>query len=446
MLAMPNFLVATDLTVLNLAGDSIQKTLNPSPSQALWIIDIYGFMVAGFLIPMGAVGDNFGRRRILLIGSFLFLLASVWAVFAETANMLIAARAMQGLGGAVLAPSTLALIKNLFDREQDITKAVAIWMAGFTIGGATGPFLGGYLLEYYWWGSVFIPNIPIMIIILLGIPLIIREKHVKIDQKFDFLSVIISLIGILSFIYGVKKIAEEGAQWLYVGYSLLGVVVFALFIYRQYAIPNPMINIALFRHRAFVMAVCLNFIMTFVIFGMYFLSLQLMITQLGFRPLDVVIFSTGNGIATIIGALTSPIILNKFKPNSIIFCGFTCMAIGYILFAQIDTPDDYWYFIIGSVVEYGSLPFMFGITVNTAVQAAPPENTAIASAMAETSTELGGASGLALLGSLYFALNRLGGNPIGHFQTISYIMVAFLGVIALIIGMNILKNKKNIVL
>ena len=175
VIALPCLLYSMDLTVLNLAIPQLSVDLKPSAAQLLWIVDIYGFMVAGSLITMGTLGDRIGRRKLLLIGAAAFGLASVLAAFSTSAEMLIATRALLGIAGATLAPSTLSLIRNMFLDPKERSFAIGIWIASFSAGGAIGPLVGGLLLEHYWWGSVFLVGVPVMILLLMLGPFLLPE-------------------------------------------------------------------------------------------------------------------------------------------------------------------------------------------------------------------------------------------------------------------------------
>ncbi|HEY5451177.1 MAG TPA: MFS transporter, partial [Polyangia bacterium] len=167
VLALPCLLYSMDLTVLHLAVPKLTTDLQPSSSQLLWIIDIYGFLVAGSLITMGTLGDRIGRRRLLLVGAAAFGAASIAAAFSTTATMLIATRALLGLAGATIAPSTLSLIRILFEDPRQRTTAIGIWITSYSVGGAIGPLVGGVLLETFWWGSVFLVGVPVMVLLLI---------------------------------------------------------------------------------------------------------------------------------------------------------------------------------------------------------------------------------------------------------------------------------------
>src|SRR5688572_32719345 len=213
VIALPCVLYSMDLTVLNVAVPHLSADLQPSSSQLLWIIDIYGFLVAGFLITMGTLGDRIGRRRLLLIGAVAFGLGSVLAAFSTSAEMLIVARALLGVAGATLAPSTLSLIFNMFHDPQQRTFAIGVWIASYSAGAAIGPLLGGVMLEFFWWGSVFLLGVPVMALILIAGPRLLPESKDPDAGRLDLTSAALSIVAVLAVIYGFKQIAEDGLGW-----------------------------------------------------------------------------------------------------------------------------------------------------------------------------------------------------------------------------------------
>ena len=232
VIALPCLLYSMDLTVLNLALPSLTADLQPSSSQLLWIVDIYGFLVAGWLIAMGTLGDRIGRRRLLLIGAAAFGLASVLAAFSTSAEMLIATRAVLGIAGATLAPSTLSLIRNMFHDPRQRTFAIGIWATSYSVGGAIGPLLGGVLLEHFWWGSVFLVGVPVMALLLVLGPALLPEFRDPEAGRPDLTSAALSLAAVLAVIYGLKQLAQDGAGWLPALAIVAGLAAGAVFVHR----------------------------------------------------------------------------------------------------------------------------------------------------------------------------------------------------------------------
>jgi MFS transporter, DHA2 family, multidrug resistance protein len=251
VLALPTLLVSLDLFVMLLAVPHLSADLGASSTQQLWILDIYGFMVAGFLITMGTVGDRIGRRRLLLVGAAAFGLASVLAAWSTSPQMLIASRALLGIAGATLTPSTLSLITNLFRDPRQRASAVAVWAGCFVVGAIIGPIVGGLLLEQFWWGSVFLLGVPAMVLLLLTGPVLLPEYRNPQADRLDRASVALSLGVILPVIFGLKELARGGWQPLSMVAVVVGVVVGVAFVRRQRALADPLLDLGLFANRAF---------------------------------------------------------------------------------------------------------------------------------------------------------------------------------------------------
>src|SRR5688500_11648426 len=258
VIALPCMLYSMDLTVLNLAVPALSAELKPSGAEMLWIVDIYGFMVAGCLITMGTLGDRIGRRRLLMMGAAAFGVASVLAAFSPTPAMLVASRALLGIAAATLAPSTLSLIRNMFLDPQQRTVAISIWVMSYSAGAAIGPVIGGVLLEYFWWGSVFLINVPVMVLLLALGPLLLPEFRDPDAGRLDIPSATLSLAAVLAVIYGLKRIAEQGASWVAFFSIAAGITVGFVFAARQRRLADPLIDLKLFRAPAFSAAIATN--------------------------------------------------------------------------------------------------------------------------------------------------------------------------------------------
>ena len=252
VLILPVLLVSMDMSVLYLAMPTLTARLNPDATQQLWILDIYGFLLAGLLVTMGNLGDRIGRRNILLAGASIFGLASVLAAFAPSAGVLIAARALMGIGGATLLPSSLALISSLFPDPRRRAGAIGIWSAFFAGGSAAGPLIGGLLLHQFWWGSVFLINLPVLL--ALG-PFVLPEHREAARGPLDLLSVAMSIAGILPVIYAIKRMAAEGVDSVAVVLGLFGIVVLVAFVRRQRQLAEPLLDLSLFRRGLFPVAI-----------------------------------------------------------------------------------------------------------------------------------------------------------------------------------------------
>jgi MFS transporter, DHA2 family, multidrug resistance protein len=400
VLALPCLLYSMDLTVLNLAVPHLSIDLKPSATQLLWIVDIYGFLVAGSLITMGTLGDRIGRRRLLLTGAVAFGAASVLAAFSFTAPMLIAARAILGVASATLAPSTLSLIRNMFPDPRERTVAVGVWIASFSAGGALGPLLGGLLLEHFWWGSVFLVNIPVMVLLLALGPRLLPEYRDPNPGRLDPISAALSLVAVLAVIYGIKRIAE-GQQVLFpLAAIVLGGAVGIVFVRRQKTLSNPVIDLSLFRSPAFSAALLINVLGFFVAFGTFFFIAQYLQLVLGMSPLQAGLWTAPSGLAFIAGSMLAPALARRMRPTRVIACGFGVAAAGFAVLTQLGQSSGPAVVVSGYVLLSLGLSPVFTMAADVIVGIAPPERAGMAAALSETSTELGGALGIAILGSI----------------------------------------------
>ena len=303
VIALPCLLTTMDMTVLTLAVPAVSADLAPSAAQLLWIVDMYGFVIAGSLVTMGTLGDRIGRRRLLLIGGFAFGAASVLAAFAQTAAMLIAARAILGVAGATLAPSTLSLIRSMFVDDRQRTVAISVWTTSFAAGAAIGPFVGGALLEHFWWGSVFLVAVPVMALLLLLGPKLLPEYRDPAAGRLDLLSAAMSLASVLVVIYGLKRFAERGPGGLAVASVVAGFVVGALFLRRQRRLVDPFLDLALFRVRAFGIALATFMLSLFVLVGVFLFFAQYLQLVLGLSPFHAGILTVPSSVGLVVGSM-----------------------------------------------------------------------------------------------------------------------------------------------
>src|SRR5687768_5922630 len=406
VIAIACVLYVMDLTVLHLAIPHLSRDLRPSSSQLLWIIDIYGFMVAGSLITMGTLGDRIGRRRLLLIGAAAFGVASVLAAFSTSAEMLIATRAVLGVAGATLMPSTLSLIRNMFHDAGQRTFAIGIWTISFSIGGILGPLIGGVLLEHFWWGSVFLIGVPAMALLLILGPLLLPEFRSGETGPYDLPSAVMSLLTVLAVIYGVKHIAEQGLDWLAAVSIAAGVAIGVAFVRRQRRLDDPLIDLSLFRSPAFSTSIATNVFGFFVMFGTFLMTAQYLQLVLGLSPLVAGLWTIPSSLGFTAGSMLTSVIARHVRPAYAIAGGGTLAAFGFVLLMLVDAPGDLPLLVISSVVWSIGLAPAYILATDMIVTAAPPERAGAASAISETGTELGGALGIAIIGSIGAAIYR----------------------------------------
>jgi DHA2 family multidrug resistance protein-like MFS transporter len=406
VIALPCLLYSMDLTVLHLAVPHLSAELEPSSAQLLWIIDIYGFLVAGSLITMGTLGDRIGRRRLLLIGAAAFGVASVLAAFSTSAEMLIATRALLGIAGATVAPSTLSLIRNMFLDPQQRTFAIGVWITSFSVGGAVGPLVGGVLLEFFWWGSVFLISVPVMLLLLAVGPVLLPEYRDPDTARPDVISAALSLAAVLAVIFGLKQIAQDGLAAAWVLSIVAGLVIAVVFVRRQLRLADPLIDLRLFRVPAFSASLATYGLAILLLFGGFLFLPQYLQLVRGLSPLRAGLWMLPWATAFIIGSLVTASLVKRVAPAFVMAAGLALAAFGFAMFTQVDAATSFVYFALGtSVFSLGMAP-VFTLTTDLIIGSAPPERAGAAAALSETSAEFGGALGIAVFGSIGVAVYR----------------------------------------
>ncbi len=407
ILALPCLLYSMDLTVLNLAMPEISADLQPSATQLLWIVDIYGFILAAALVPMGVFGDRIGRRRLLLWGAFAFGAASCAAAFADSAPQMIVARALMGLAAATLAPSTLSMVSTLFPHPDDRRKAIGLWIASFSSGGALGPLFGGLLLQHFWWGSVFLINLPVMALLLVLGPKLLPEARDPSAPRPDMPSALTLLIAVLGLVYAIKQVAAHG--WtLQAGMALILCVVTTLFFYRrQRHLTVPFLDLSLFSSGRFSAALTINILGFFVAFGTFLLIALYFQLALGLSQLQAGLAAAPSGVAFVIGALTAPVLVRHLGTSALMAVGFVIAAAGFGLVGAAALHGNLTLLIAGYCVFSLGLAPVFTLTTDVIVGSVPLAQAGAAAGVSEASTELGGAFGIAVLGSLMTLVYRM---------------------------------------
>ena len=332
VIALPCVLYAMDLTILDLAVPRLVADLSPSSTQLLWIMDIYGFVLAGSLITMGTLGDRIGRRRLLMIGAGGFGAVSIAAACATSATMLIATRALLGLAGATLAPSTLALIQTMFRDERQRLFAIAMWGASFSAGGLIGPLLGGIVLAHASWHAVFLLGRPVMIALVIVGPRVLPEVRADQPGRLDVRSAALSLVAVLGVIYGVKQFAhgDRGAWAL-----AIGIGAGWLFVRRQRHLADPLIDLALFRIPSVVTGLAANLLAIFTVFGIYMIIGQYLQVVRGLTPLAAGVWMIPSQAGFIVGSLVAPLTARHLRPILVIAYGLVLSAIGLYVLVEI---------------------------------------------------------------------------------------------------------------
>lgn len=406
VLMLPVLLVAVDNTVLAFAVPAISEALTPTGTELLWIIDVYPLVLAGLLVPMGSLGDRVGRRRMLLIGGIGFSLVSVAAAFVPSAALLIVSRAAMGFFGAMLMPATLSLIRNIFTDPIQRRTAIAVWASGFSAGAALGPIVGGFLLEHFWWGSIFLLAVPLLVPLVMLAPVLVPESRDPNPGPIDPVSTLLVLVTLVPVLVAIKSMARDGISVTAGLLVLVGVLVGVAFVRRQLFSPTPMLDVRLFRNGVFSGSVAANLLSVFSLVGfLFFVSQHLQLVR-GFSPMTAGFMLLPGLVVTIAAGLAVVRIARHVSTGVIVASGLLMNAGGYaiIIFAGPAGSD------LGLVLAFVCIGAGVGaaetLSNDLILGSVPPEKAGAASAISETAYELGAVLGTAVLGSILTAAYR----------------------------------------
>ena len=406
VLMLPVLLIAVDNTVLAFALPSIAQDFRPTAPTQLWIVDVYSLVLAALLVTMGSLGDRVGRRRLLMIGAGGFAVVSAAAAFAPSAGYLVGARALLGVFGAMLMPSTLSLIRNIFTDASARRLAIALWASCFTAGSALGPIVGGVLLEHFHWGAVFLVAVPILLPLLVLAPRLVPESRDPHPGPLDLVSVMLTLTTMLPVVWAVKAAAHDGPSWLVAAALVLGVGSGALFVRRQRRSATPMLDVSLFANAPFTSSILANFLSIVGLIGFIFFISQHLQLVLGLSPLEA-------GLVTLPGAMLSMIagigvvpLAKRFAPDSLMILGLVLVAAGFVAILLFRHDLSVVAVIISFVILEIGVGMSQTISNDTIVASVPPAKSGAASAVSETAYELGAVVGTATLGTIFTAYYR----------------------------------------
>ena len=402
VLMLPVLLVSVDNTVLSFALPEISSALRPSGHQMLWIVDLYALMLAGLLIAMGSLGDRVGRRRLMLIGAAGFGVTSLVAAFSSSAEMLLVSRGLLGVFGATLMPSTLSLIRNVFAHPHDRRIAIATWAAMFSGGAALGPILGGWLLEHFWWGSVFLINVPL---IALMIPLalwLVPESRDPNPGPLDVVSIALSMAAMVPVVFAIKHGADAGLDDITAAALAVGLGSGWAFVRRQRALRQPMLDLKLFENRVFSGAIVANLLSLMGLSGFLFFAAQLLQLVLGLSPLDSAMVLVPGLLVTVVAGFVAVRLVQRVPVRVLVSGSFAASAAGYAIAAFAGEPT------VGSVMlAFAVMGLGIGLaetlTNDLMLASVPADKAGSASAISETAYEIGAVLGTAVLGSIVTA-------------------------------------------
>ncbi|GAA1234631.1 MFS transporter [Prauserella halophila] len=397
--------LSSDLTALFFTVPTLVEDLGASATESLWIVHAYGFLIAGFLITMGRVSDRVGARRLLLWGASVFAVLSVFAAFAWTPGVLVLARALLGVAGATLMPSLFSLLREMFRDDDQRRFAIAIMFSSFTIGGAIGPLLGGALVEAFWWGAIFLINVPPMALLVVLGALVLPERHESRVSRIDPSSVALSVTGMLAVVYGLQEIAagaEGESASLPPGFSVFlvvaGLAMLVLFVRRQRRLADPLFDLVLLKNRR-VAASLLTLLLTGIgSVGLFFLFTQHLQWVGGFTPLVAGILTLPYIAADILGALAAPALARRWRTSSITVGGLLIVALGAVLTALAVADGRIPLLILAVAVIGVGHGAAMALLSDAIISSAPEDRVGSAAAAQEVGGELGAALGIAIGG------------------------------------------------
>ncbi|WP_319926405.1 MFS transporter [Xenorhabdus littoralis] len=387
VLMLPVLLVTVDNTVLGFALPKIAGALEPSANQQLWIIDAYSLMLAGLLVSMGSIGDRAGHRLLLLLGSLGFTIVSVLIALSTSPEQLIFGRAALGFFGAMLMPSTLALISCLFEDREQRRIAVAIWATTLTVGSALGPVIGGILLQYFDWNSIFLLAVPILVPLLIFGPILLPESDKKQTGFIDIYSVLLSIISMTSIVYAIKHVASDGVDISAIVTFVIGVIAGRGFIRRQQKLPVPLMDISLFQNGVFTGSVIVNLLSLALLVGFIFFATQFLQIVLDIEPLFASFaLVPGQIMAIIVGMAIVPV-AQKVSAHWLMPILLALAGAAFFLIACVGSD------LISVIFAFAILGIGVGAIASVSndliLSAVPPSKAGAASAISETAYEVG---------------------------------------------------------
>jgi MFS transporter, DHA2 family, multidrug resistance protein len=404
VLSLPTLLVSMDASILLLALPRIGESLNANGLQQVWIMSIYGFVLSGFLVTMGTLGDRIGSRRLLLVGSATFGSVSFVAAHASSPDMLIGCRAVLGVAGGTVMPSGYALVRNMFHDDRQRSVAFAIFISCVMAGGTVGLVIGGLLLQHFWWGSAFMIGLPVMALLLITGPFLLPENRNPDANRVDLISVMLSLLAILPIVFWFDEASQNGLQPVPALIGLAGAACAVLFVRRELRLSVPLLDLRLFRGRTFTSALAIMLVGSFLSAGIMLLFVQYLQLVKGLSPLRAGLWLLLPSVATTVGVMIAPFLARRLRAAYVIAIGLLVAALGLTILTQIGISTQLWV-AMGAVVCIGLGVGPFVMLATEMIQGAvPPQKAGSAGAVSQTSGEGGVALGTAVLGGIGFAV------------------------------------------
>ena len=413
------FIIVVDGTIVNVALPTFVRELGATTSQLQWIVDAYVLVFAGLLMAAGSVGDRFGRRGVLQIGLAIFGLTSVGAAFAGSAGELIAWRAVMGIGGALIFPATLAILVNVFTVPKQRAVAIAVWAATSGLAVALGPVSGGLLLRHFWWGSVFLVNVPVILVAMALIGLAVPTSRDTTIHRFDPAGILLSIGGITVLVWAVIEGPHHG--WFSLTSALAfgaAVALLGTFVWWERRIDHPMLDVGVFTNRRFTAGSLSVTFAFFALFGFIFMVTQYFQFVRGYDTLEAGVRTVPFALFTGVAAPLSAKLAHRFGTKVVVATGLASMALGFAWTTTLAVDSSYWLIVGQMFFMGGGLGLVNAPATEAIMGSLPPEKAGVGSAVNDTTRELGGTLGVAIVGSLFASVyaSRLGellaGSPV----------------------------------
>ncbi len=393
---------------LNVAIPTLSRDLHATESQLQWVVAVYSLVFAGLLFSTGALGDRFGRKGALQLGLLLFLIGATLASESNAMWQLIGCRALMGAAGALIMPSTLSILINVFPPHER-PKAIAIWASITGASGAFGPVASGYLLGHFWYGSVFLVNVPIIVLALVAGKFLVPKSRDPQEARLDPLGAILSIIGIVALVYGLIQAPEQG--WVS-GATLVSfavaIVVLGIFVAWELRAPEPMLDMSYFRNAAFSTGTGGMVLVFVAMYGVMFLITQYFQLVLDYSALSAALRLMPIALIMLVVAPTTPRLSMRFGAHRTVAFGMLCISLGLLLLSQLTSGTHYWYVVVCLVPLTSGIALSMSPMTASIMSAVPPRRAGAGSAMNDATREFGAALGIAILGSV--AASRYGSN------------------------------------
>jgi EmrB/QacA subfamily drug resistance transporter len=409
VLCMTLLVIGLDNTILNVALPSLVVDLGATTSQLQWIVDGYTLVFAGLLLTAGSLGDRFGRRGALSIGLAIFGIGSLASAVAGGANMLIFTRAFMGIGGALIMPATLSLLTNIFTDPKERARAIGAWAAVAGAGSAFGPLIGGFLLEHFWWGSVFLINVPVVIVALVAGRLLLPTSKDPSAPRLDPVGALLSMTGLIALLFGIIEAPSKGwSDPIVLAGIGAGAALLIGFVLWELRTSHPMLDVRFFQNRRFTAANAAITLTFFAMFGVSFLATQYLQSVLGFSPLEAGIRMLPMPLTMLVVAPLSPRIVERVGTKLVVGTGLTLAAIGTALLSLLPVENGYPVVVGAMMIMAAGMGLVMAPATESIMGSLPPAKAGVGSAMNDTTRQMGGALGVAIIGSVLASSYRPG--------------------------------------